>query len=256
MNRIPSSKTLLFLALLSLAAVALLAGCGGQGGQTGGTATDSTQALAGGEPAPGGEATAPPAEGGTPAGGSTAGKAAPPGPRTGTLAAGTELVGALQQTIATDKSKVGDPVTLSTVDAIAIGGGVTIPAGSTIKGEVTHVKGAGRLAGGAELTLRFVELVLQDGTSVPITCDPFRLVGKGDSKETALEIGGGAAAGALLGGVIGGKDDIAKGAAAGAIVGTGIAVATRGNQIVLPVGQKVNVKVTAPAAVTVKPTAS
>lgn len=256
MNRIHSRKGLLFLALLSLAAVALLAGCGGKSGETGGTATDSTQAQAGGAPAPGGEATTPPAEGGPAAGGATSGRAAAPAPKTGTLAAGTELVGALQQTLATDKSKVGDPVTLHTVDAVAIGGGVTIPAGSTIKGEVTHVKGAGRLAGGAELTLRFTDLVLKDGTSVPITCDPFRLVGKGDSKETALEIGGGAAAGALLGGVIGGKDDIAKGAAAGAVVGTGIAVATKGNQIVLPVGQKVNVKVTAPATVTVKPTAS
>jgi len=242
MNRNHSWKTLLFLAVLTLAFAALSAGCGGQGGKTD-VAADSTGAMT----EQGGQAAAPPAGGG--------GKAAP-APRTGTLAAGTELVSTLQQTLASNKSKVGDPITLLTVDALAIGGGVTIPAGSTVRGEVTHVKGAGRLAGGAELTLRFSALVLPDGTTVPITCEPLRLVGKGDSKETALEIGAGAAAGAILGGVIGGKDDIAKGAAAGAIVGTGIAVATKGDQIVLPIGQKVIVRLTAPSSVTLKPTAS
>ena len=255
MIRADAWKHSLLVTALVLAAVALVAGCGGQGNQ-GGAPADSAQTQ-GGEAAGGTDVATTPEAGGAAGGGkASSGATRAPASRTGTLAAGTDIVAALQQTIATDKSRVGDAITLITADPLPIEGGVTIPAGSTIKGEVTHVKGAGRLGGGAELTLRFSELVLTDGTSVPITCDPFRLEGKGDSKETALEIGGGAVAGGIVGGVLGGKKDIAKGAAVGAVVGTGVAIATKGNQIVLPVGQKLNVKITAPAKVTVKPSAS
>ena len=38
----------------------------------------------------------------------------------------------------------------------------------------------------------------------------------------------------------------------GAVLGTGVAVATKGNQIVLPVGQKLRVRLAAPVTVTVK----
>ena len=245
MTRAHGLNRSLFLLALILVAAALAAGCGGQGDQ--GAPTDSTQAQ-------GGEGTSQPDVATTPPAGGGASRA--PAPRTGTIAAGTEIVAALQQSIATDKNKVGDRISLRTTDPLPIGGGVTVPAGSTINGEVTQVKGPGRLGGGAQLTLRFYELVLTDGTSIPITCDPFRLEGKGDTKETALEIGAGAVAGGVLGGVIGGKDDIAKGAAAGAVIGTGIALATKGDQIVLPVGQKLSVRVTSPASVTVRPSAS
>jgi hypothetical protein len=77
--------------------------------------------------------------------------------------------------------------------------------------------------------------------------------GKGDAKESAMEVGGGAAAGALIGGILGGKDDIAKGAAAGAAVGAGVAVATKGDQIVLPAGQKIKVHLESPVTITTSP---
>jgi len=117
---------------------------------------------------------------------------------------------------------------------------------------VTHVEGAGRVAGGAALTLRYTELVMADGKSYAISATPLRLQGKGDAKESALEIGGGAVAGGIVGGILGGKDDIAKGAAAGAIVGTGVAVATKGDQIVLPAGQKIRVALDGPVTIVTK----
>jgi len=170
-----------------------------------------------------------------------------------TLASGTEFVGALQSTIDTGKNKVGDKVTLRTVQDVRVNEMTVVPAGSTINGEVTHIEGAGRLAGGAALTLRYTELVMPDGKSYAISAAPFRLEGKGDGKETALEIGGGAVAGGIVGGILGGKDDIAKGAAAGAILGTGVAVATKGNQIVLPAGQKLKVALDGPVSIVTKP---
>lgn len=174
--------------------------------------------------------------------------------KTETVTAGTTMTAALQGTIDTGKNKVGDRVTLRTLEPVRVNEMDVIPAGATVNGEVTHVDPAGRIAGGAELTLRFTELVMPDGKSYAIACEPFRLTGKGDAKESALEIGGGAVAGGVLGGVLGGsKGDIAKGAAAGAIIGTGVAVATKGNQIVLPAGQKMRVRLTEGVTIVTKP---
>jgi hypothetical protein len=169
-----------------------------------------------------------------------------------TLTAGTEIVTALQNTIDTGKNKVGDKVTLRTVQDVRVNEMTVVPAGATINGEVTHIDPAGRIAGGAELTLRYTELVMPDGKSYPISAAPLRLQGKGDAKESALEVGGGAVAGGILGGVLGGKGDIAKGAAAGAVVGAGVAVATKGDQIVLPAGQKIKVALDGPVTIATK----
>jgi len=173
--------------------------------------------------------------------------------KTETLTAGTSFTAALQSTIDTGKNKAGDAIRLRTREPVRVNELTVVPAGATISGEVTHVEGAGRIAGGAELTLRFTELTLEDGKSYPISCEPFRLQGKGDAKESAAEIGGGAVAGGIVGGLLGGKDDIAKGAAVGAVLGTGVAVATKGDQIVLPAGQKLKVTLDAPVAITIKP---
>ena len=170
-----------------------------------------------------------------------------------TLTSGTDLVGELQNTIDTGHNKVGDKVALRTVEDVRVNEVTVVPAGATINGEVTHIDPAGRIAGGAELTMRFTELVTPDGKSYPISATPLRLQGKGDAKKSALQVGGGAVAGGILGGILGGKGGIGKGAAVGAVVGTGVAVATKGKQIVLPAGQKIKVTLDGPVTIVVKP---
>lgn len=169
------------------------------------------------------------------------------------LAAGTNFVGALQSTVDSGKNRLGDKVALRTLEDVQVNDRTVVPAGATINGEITHVDPAGRIAGGAELTLRFTELVMPGGASYAISAVPMRLEGKGDAKESAIEVGGGAVAGGIIGGILGGKDDIGKGAAAGAIVGAGVAVATKGDQIVLPAGQKMSVSLRDPVSIETKP---
>lgn len=178
-------------------------------------------------------------------------KASEPSSHTYTLLAGTTFTGTLQQTLNSGKNHVGDPFTLHTTLAKSVEGHTVVPAGSKIHGHLSYVDGAGRVAGGAKLTLRFDSIELADGTTHTISATPLRLEGKGDAKESALEIGGGAVAGGILGGVLGhGSGDVAKGAAVGAAVGTGVAVATKGDQIVLGTGQRVKVTLDAPLKVT------
>ena len=170
-----------------------------------------------------------------------------------TILSGTTFVGSLQSTIDTGKNEVGDKLAIRTLEDVRVNEMTVVPAGATINGEVTHVEGVGRIKGGAELTLRFTELVMPDGKSYAISAEPFRVKGKSEGKSSALQIGGGAVAGGILGGVLGGKDDIAKGAAAGAVIGTGVAIATKGDQIVIPAGQKMKVTLEAPVTVVTKP---
>jgi hypothetical protein len=163
-----------------------------------------------------------------------------------TLAVGTTFSATLQTPIATNKNQVGDAVTLQTSDPVVVAGKTVVPAGSVIHGEVTHVRDAGRIKGASELTLRFTELELPNGKTYPIECDAYRQVIKGDGKETAAEIGGGAAVGSIIGGVLGGKSGALKGAAIGGAAGTGMAAATKGDQIVLPAGRTLDVQLSAP----------
>ena len=164
--------------------------------------------------------------------------------RTATLPSGTELVGELSHAVSTDQSRVGDPVELRTVGPIMLGEDETIAEGVVLRGTVTHVKGGGRIAGAPELSLLFTHLVV-DGKTYPISAGAFQIKGKSDTKESALEIGGGTVVGGVLGGV--------KGAVVGAAVGTGVAVATKGDQLALPEGQKLRIRLTEPVTVQYHP---
>jgi hypothetical protein len=165
-----------------------------------------------------------------------------------TIAAGTGLMATLQTTIATDKNHVGDRVTLSVVEPISVSGRTVVPVGSIINGDVTHIDPAGSVAGGAELTLRFSQLVIA-GKGFPISCDPFRLWVTGDAQESVLEIGGGAIAGSIIGGILGGQKGAIQGAVVGGAVGTGVAVITKGEQLVLQQGLLMKVTLVSPVVI-------
>jgi len=155
-----------------------------------------------------------------------------------TIPAGARLVGALDHTITTEHGRVGETFELRTGDPLQVGNG-TLPAGVTIHGQVTSTEGGGRIKGRPHLTLRFTRLDV-DGHEYPLVADPFRVSGHNDAKESIAEIGGGAVVGGVVGAVAG---DVLKGAVVGAVLGTGVAVVTKGNQIVLPAGQRLRVRV-------------
>jgi hypothetical protein len=164
--------------------------------------------------------------------------------KTATIPSGALLVGTLEQQVSTDRSSVGDHITLRTVDPIRVGDQMTIPEGLTLRGEITQVKGGGRIAGAPELALRFTALEI-DGHDYQVSTEPFRVTGKSNATESALQIGGGA--------VVGGVLDGAKGAVVGAAIGTGVAVATKGDQLTLSAGQRLRIRLTQPLEVQFRP---
>jgi hypothetical protein len=168
-------------------------------------------------------------------------KPAAPTTRVYTVPAGTELVTTLDQRLSTDDVKAGQTFTGRTTNAIVVDGKTMIPAGSTVRGEVVVSSRAPNVGGKARMTLAFHDVVLPSGKTYALNAQSVALEGESTTGGDVEKIVGGAIGGAVIGGILGGKSGAAKGAAGGAAVGTVIAVATKGNDIVLEPGTKLGV---------------
>jgi hypothetical protein len=137
--------------------------------------------------------------------------------------AGTALTVRLGETLSSKTSQDGQSFTGTLVNPVEAGGATVIPAGSSVSGTVVSAKSAGRFKGESLLTLR-LDTITVKGAQRTIQTSTVSSGQKGKGKRTATMIGGGAGAGALIGGIAGGG----KGAAIGALVGGGAGTAGAG----------------------------
>lgn len=160
-----------------------------------------------------------------------------------TVPAGTVLEVEIVDALSSETSMPGDRFEGRVVQDVFAEGALAIPAGSRILGTVTEAQPLKEIGGQARLALSFNRLVLPGGQEVGITTS-FAEAGRSETKKDAATIGGSAAAGALLGRILGGKGDRKKGTVIGAIVGAavGTAVASRtpGEPVEIPAGTVVN----------------
>lgn len=112
-------------------------------------------------------------------------------------------------------------------------------AGTPVKGKVTYAKSSGRLQHPGALTVRLTSV---GGQSVHSTAVARK--GKSHTKSNVTKIGGGAAAGTLIGALAGGGKGAAIGALAGGGAGTGVAAYTGKQEAVLPAESVVSFTVT------------
>jgi hypothetical protein len=172
-----------------------------------------------------------------------------------TVPSGTQLVVELQEGVSSAESQIGDVVNARVVEPVSMNGEVVIEAGSQVTGRVTQAVRSKKIGGRARLGLELTGLELPSGETSTIS-GAFYREGKSQTKKDAATIGGAAAGGAILGRVIGhdrGKeaDGTAVGAIVGAAVGTGIAASNRGQDIVLPQGTKLSIRLDAPVRLSV-----
>jgi hypothetical protein len=125
-----------------------------------------------------------------------------------------------------------------------------IPAGAQLTGAVTHAKRSARVKGRADIAFRLT-LLEAYGERLPIRTAVVSRQAPATKTQDAVDIGIPAAAGAITGAIVGGKDDAAKGAAIGGAAGTGYVLATRGKEVRLPAGTSVSVRLTAPVTLRV-----
>jgi hypothetical protein len=173
-----------------------------------------------------------------------------PKPKPVVIPAGTVITVRIQQPVGSKTSHEGDRFDASIAQPITIGGKTVVPTGSSASGQVTEAHPAGKFKGGATLGLTLTSLHVA-GSNYAIQSAAVSQESKGKGKRTATMVGGGAAAGALIGGLAGGG----KGAAIGALVGGGAGTAgaayTGNRDISLPAESALTFKLTAP--LTLKP---
>ena len=132
-------------------------------------------------------------------------------------------------------ARIGDRFTTTVTEPAYAGGVEVIPVGSKIVGRVQSIRRAGRRTPGS-ITVGFNQLQLPtnqvyaiNGSLASLQADDVNadnegtVEGKSNRKRDAVFIGGGAATGAIIGGIAGGG----KGAAIGAILGGGLGTGAR-----------------------------
>jgi hypothetical protein len=171
----------------------------------------------------------------------------------GTLPSGTTLYLASNARICTNTNKVGDTFTATLNNAVS-SGGVTIPAGSQVKLEVTSLKRSENANDNIVMGFRVVSVSVR-GTSYPIdgtvsAASSIQKVRNESRGKDVQKVATGAVLGAIAGQVLGkNTKGTVIGAAAGAAAGTAAAAATANYEGCLPSGGALSVTTTAPAQI-------
>lgn len=142
--------------------------------------------------------------------------------------AGTRFTVRVSNELSSGKNNVGDSWEGVLSRDVVVNGKVLARAGAPVRGKVTSAKSSGRLHAPGQLAIRLTSV---DGKAVS-TGSLYRK-GKSHTKSNATKIGGGAAAGALIGALAGGGKGAAIGTLAGAGAGTGVAAATGKQEAVI-----------------------
>ena len=161
---------------------------------------------------------------------------------TATVPSGTVLNVEFREGLSSERSRVGDTFRTRVVSDIVQDGEVVIPRGSEVLGEVAEAVPLKKIGGQARLTLRFTDLVLPSGATLPIQAS-FLRQGRNETGRDAATIGGAAAGGAVLGRVLSGRDrsrGTLVGAILGAAAGAVIASRTPGEEVAVPDGATVD----------------
>jgi hypothetical protein len=150
-----------------------------------------------------------------------------------TVPAGTHITVRTDSQINSKSAHVGQSFNANLVRDVVVNGKTIAKSGAPAKGKVTFVKQSGRLHAPGEVSIRLTSIQLADGKMMPVSTSAFRAKGKSHTKSNVTKIGGGAAAGALIGGLAGGGKGALIGTAAGAGAGTGVAAATGKEEAVI-----------------------
>ena len=167
--------------------------------------------------------------------------------RNAVVPAGTVLMVVFKETLSSATSRDGDRFRAEVVDPVRVNGRVAIPAGSVISGRVLSARPAAKLGSRrAQLNLEFTSLRIGSGRDNPISAS-FHEQGTSATRRDATTIGAAAAAGAVIGRVLGeDRKDTVIGAVVGGAIGTGIAARNRGEEVTLPEGIAVEIRLDAP----------
>jgi hypothetical protein len=149
------------------------------------------------------------------------------------IPAGTRITVRVGSELNSGKATVGQGFDATLTNDIVVNGKVIAKSGSPVRGKVTGVKSSGRIHAPGVISVRLTSLSA-NGKTYALRTSSVSRQGGSHTKSNATKIGGGAVAGAVLGGIFGGGKGAAIGAGAGAAAGTGVAAATGKKEAVIP----------------------
>jgi hypothetical protein len=150
-----------------------------------------------------------------------------------TVPAGTRILIRTIDPVDSAKQETGHKFTATLETNLQVDDTVVAPRDTKVYGRLANAKSAGRMSGGAELTLELTDIVI-NGTAYPLVTSTYEMRSKGKGSKTARRVVGGTGLGALIGGIAGGGTGAAIGAVSGAALGTTVSAAKGGKQVSVP----------------------
>jgi hypothetical protein len=141
------------------------------------------------------------------------------------IPAGTKLQVRVIEKLDSETANAGDPFHGTLAAPVVVNGRTLFSRGADVTGEVVDVKRSGRLSSPGELHLS-LRTIRSGGRTYAVAAEPIVIKGESHTKSNVTKIGGGAAAGAIIGALAGGGKGAAIGTGVGAAAGTGAAAAT------------------------------
>jgi hypothetical protein len=159
------------------------------------------------------------------------------------LEEGTSIEVRLAHALSSSTARREDPVEAAVAEPVRAGGVLALPAGTEVRGVVRDVEPAQRPSKAGRIEIEFDSVYL-DHTRLDMRGHVAEIR---ESGERAKKAGIGAAVGGILGGILGGKG----GAIAGILIGGGgSVVATKGEDVELPAGTVLTVRLERPLVIT------
>jgi len=150
---------------------------------------------------------------------------------------GTAIVMTLDQSVSSKDARTGQKVDCTVAQNVVGGGKTVIPKGSKGTCSVASVQASGHLKTPAKLWLK-IDSIEVNGKAYTVSTRWSGQTGPSHNKRNVVAIGGGTAAGAIIGALAGGGKGAAIGAAAGAGAGTAGAAMTGKKDITFPAETK------------------
>ena len=180
------------------------------------------------------------------------------------IPAGTRVPVSLKHALSTKSAREGDAVYAETTFPLVLNDRVLIPANTYVQGRISNIKRPGRVKGRAEVLIHFTTLIYPSGYTILLPgavdnvpgADQTKMKGEegtiqqnGSKAKDVGTVASAASTGAVIGGLSQGGKGALIGAAGGSIVGTAIALLSRGNDVRLESGTTLEMVIQRPITV-------